>query len=132
MISEVGGTGSQRGVPERTHLGFVFERIMMERKFDGSDYDVAHICDMVMGFIGHGFPDGLVACAREINDVAKRLLKAKAHFMKGDRFCEQVVTDFLTQAEAIMKKHGFKDWKDGEYSLSMGYLASWMQRMCQE
>ena len=22
--------------------------------------------------------------------------------------------------------------KDGEYSLSMGYLASWMQRMCQE
>ena len=52
MISEVGGTGSQRGVPERTHLGFVFERIMMERKFDGSDYDVAHICDMVMGFIG--------------------------------------------------------------------------------
>ena len=52
MISEVGETGSQRGVPERTHLGFVFERIMMERKFDGSDYDVAHICDMVMGFIG--------------------------------------------------------------------------------
>ena len=106
--------------------------ILMERKFDYPDYDVAHICDMVMGFIGHGFPDGLVACAREINDVAKRLLKAKTHFMKGDRFCEQVVTDFLTQAETIMEKHGFKDWKDGEYSLSMGYLASWMQRMCQE
>ena len=35
------------------------------------------------------------------------------------------------QAETIMEKHGFKDWKDGEYSLSMGYLASWMQRMCQ-
>ena len=102
--------------------------IKMGRTFNPGDIELGHICDMVWGFIGHSFPEKLVMCAREIDQVAKKLLKAKGHYIKSDNMCNQVVTDFLKDACDIIEKHGFKDWEDGEYSIQMGYLEAWMKR----
>lgn len=103
--------------------------IKMERKFNMAEYDVAHICDMVNTFIGHGFPDELVACAREIEKLAKHTLPAKDLYVKSDTMCGHVVNSFLKRAEEIIEKHHYKNWKKGDYSLSLGYLGAWMKRL---
>ena len=116
---------------ERLHDGLQTaseHHIKKERLFSLANWEVGDICDMVMGFIGHGFPEKLVMCAREIDQVAKKLLKAKGHYMKSDKMCDQVVEDFLKDACDIINKHGFKDWEDGKYSIQLGYLEAWMKR----
>ena len=102
--------------------------IKMERTFNLASFEVAHICDMVFGMIGHGFPKELVACATEIHDLFKKKMRALGHYTKSEEGCEKLIDDFIPKAEEIIDKHGYKNWKDGEYSLPIGYLASWTQR----
>ena len=102
--------------------------ILMEKKFEMADFDVAHICDMVMGYIGHGFPDNLVDCAREINDVADELLPPYSKYIQNDKGCKKLLSLFLKKTDEIIKKHHLQTWNDGEYSLPLGYLHDWMRR----
>jgi hypothetical protein len=93
-----------------------------------NDYDLIHIADMVRGWIGHGFPDYLVECAKEVNAVAKELLPPGAKYVKSEKGCEKIVNAFLDKAEEIIKKHNLQTWDDGCYGLPLGYLHSWMKR----
>ena len=102
--------------------------ILLERKFEMASFDVAHICDMIMGFIGHEFPENLIKCAREIDALVYKTLPAKDLYEKSDTMCKNVVNSFLKKADKVIEKHGYKNWKDGEYSLSLGYLGEWMKR----
>ena len=102
--------------------------ILLESKFEMASFDVAHICDMIMGFIGHEFPENLIRCAREIDELAYKTLPAKDLYVKSDTMCKNVVACFLKRADKVIEKHGYKNWKTGEYSLSLGYLGEWMKR----
>ena len=102
--------------------------IQMEKKFMMADFDVAHICDMVMGYIGHDFPEDLVECAREINNVADELLPPFSKHIQNDKGCKKLLGSFLKKADEIIKRHHLQTWKDGEYSLPLGYLHDWMRR----
>ncbi len=101
---------------------------LMHRKFKPDELEVAHICDMIYAGIGHGFPDDLVACARELYDVAKRALPAKALYSKSDTLCDHVVKYFQKRADEVIDKHGCKTWLDGMYSLPLAYLGNWMKK----
>ena len=91
------------------------------------DVSIIQIADMVFGMIGHDFPEDLLACAKEINEVYKKLLPSGKKYNPTKYGCEKVVEKFLNQAEAIIKKYHLNTWKDGRFSLPMGYLQSWME-----
>lgn len=92
------------------------------------DVSVIQIADMVFGMIGHDFPEDLLACATEINEVYKKLLPSGKKYNPTEFGCEKVVEKFLNQAEAIIKKYHLDTWRDGRISLPMGYLQAWMER----
>ena len=100
----------------------------IEKSFNLARFDVAHICDMVFGMIGHGFPKELVKCATEIHHLFEKKMHALGHYTKSEKGCEKLIGDFIPEAIEIMDKYGYKDWKDGEYSISVGYLISWTKR----
>ncbi len=102
--------------------------ILAGKKFTFAESELANICDMIVGFINHQFPDDLVECAREVNRAAQKQLDANWKHVKSMEHCKQVVAEFLKEADGIIEKHGWKNWKDGEYSLPLGYLGSWMER----
>ena len=102
--------------------------IEMERKFSLVDLEVGHICDMVMGFIGHGFPDDLVACAQEIYQVVKEVLPRGNSYIKSDEGCQKMLEAFIPKTKDIIEKYGYKTWREGAYSLPLGYLESWICR----
>lgn len=102
--------------------------IKLERLFAPENHEVGHICDMVMGFIGHGFSDNLVACAQEINLVAKEALPRGRNYVKSEKGCQKMMEAFVKKAKDIIEKHGYKTWGDGTYSLPLGYLGAWMRR----
>ena len=99
----------------------------VERLVVLDDYDATHICDMVMGFIGHGFPQDLMSCASEIKRMARDLLRSKKSHTRSDKGCQKLLEEFVPKAEEIITKHGYKLWNDGQYSLPLGYLQSWME-----
>lgn len=101
--------------------------IKLERTFKMGDYDVAHLCDILKGFIGHNFPDDLVDCATEIAGVYRQALRALGHYIQSDEGCDQFVSDILPKAIEIIKKHDMMYWKEGEYSITVGYLISWLK-----
>jgi hypothetical protein len=117
---------------ERLHEGF---RIAAEHedlaweiaKKNKYDFNLTHIADMVMGMVGHGFPDYLVECAKEINAEAKKVLPS-GKFVRSKKGCEKVLDKFVPKAADIIKKHHLQTWEDGHYSLPLGYLQSWMAR----
>lgn len=102
--------------------------IKLERTFNLADYDIAHLCDIVRGFIGHGFHDDLVACATEIAGIYKKALQALGHYVQSEKGCDQFVGDILPQAIEIIKKHKLMYWKEGDYSVTIGYLVSWLKK----
>lgn len=102
--------------------------ILLENKFSIAELELGNICDMIIGFINHDYPDNLVACAREINQLAQKLLPAKGHHVKSHDHCMMVVMKFQKEAMTIIEKYGYKTWQDGMYSLPLGYLQSWMER----
>ena len=102
--------------------------IKLERLFAPANFEVGHICDMVMGFIGHGFSDDLVACAQEIYQVAKEVLPRGRNYVKSEKGCKRMLEAFVPKAKDIIEKHGYKTWADGDYSLPLGYLETWMKR----
>lgn len=102
--------------------------IKMGRTFSPAEIELGHICDMVMGFIGHGFPDELIACAHEIKNLVPARLPAKDLYVKSDTMCKHVVAHLQKEAETIIKKHGYKTWADGDYSLPLVYLSTWFRK----
>ena len=91
---------------------------------------VTHICDMVRSFIGHGFPDNLVACAREINDLLMKLYNPYDKTrIKSEKDYKKLMEKFIPKTVEIIKKYNEQMWNDGEYSLTMGYLEAWMYRL---
>lgn len=94
---------------------------------NNGDYDMVHICDMVMGMIGHGFPDYLVECAKEINTVVKKNFPS-GNYIQSDKGCSKLLEKIIPQAADIIKKHHLQTWRDGDYSLPLGYLQSWIAR----
>ena len=101
---------------------------LLEDKFSFAELELGNVCDMIMGFINHDYPDNLVDCAREINKLANSIMPAKDLYAKSDSLCKDVVACFQKQAAKIIEDHGCKTWKDGEYSLPLSYLGSWMTR----
>ena len=102
--------------------------ILMNRKYESAELDKAHLCDIIFGGIGHGFPKKLMRCASKVNDLANELIAERKNCRKSNKMRDRVVGSFVTRAEKMIDKYGYKDWEDGHYSLSLGYLASWMQR----
>ena len=94
---------------------------------NNGDYDMVHICDMVMGMIGHGFPDYLVECAKEINTVVKKNFPS-GNYIQSDKGCAKLLEKIIPKAADIIKKHHLQMWRDGDYSLPLGYLQSWIAR----
>ena len=101
----------------------------IEGKFSVDEYELGNVCDMIMGHIEHDFPDNLVECAREIYKLAINVMPAKDLYAKSKSLCEHVVASFEKQAAKIIEDHGCKTWNDGEYSLPLSYLGSWMERV---
>ena len=95
---------------------------------EGNNYDITHIADMVMGGIFHKFPDDLLACAKEIYEEYFRILPPYKKYVKNDKGCRKVLDEFIPKVVEIIKKHDLQTWKDGEYSLPIGYLETWMAR----
>ena len=58
----------------------------------------------------------------------QKLLKANKRHVKSKDHRLLVAAEFLKEADGIIEKHGYKYWKDREYSLPLGYLHSWMER----
>ena len=102
--------------------------ILLEKRFKLAELETGQICDMIMGFIGHGFPDDLVACAKEVKELSEKFLSHKDYRMKSDESCRIVVGGFLKAASEVIEKHGYKTWEYGTYSLPLAYLGSWMVR----
>ena len=102
--------------------------ILMERKFGLAELEVGHVCDLIMGYIGHGFPDELVACAREVPGVAKELLPTGRSVFRSKDAYKKSLGLFFDRILPITKKHGYDITKDKSYSLPVGYLASWFER----
>ena len=116
---------------QRLHKGFTeayeHESLACDvaRKNNG-DYDMVHIADMVMGFIGHGYPDRLVECAKEISAYVKKIFPS-GEYVPSEKGCDRLISKFIPKAEEIIKKHHLQTWDDGCYSLPLGYLFSWMK-----
>ena len=118
---------------ERLHEGF---RIAAEHedlaceiaKKNKYDFDLTHIADMVMGMVGHGYPDNLVNCAKEINGVALKLLPPGEKYVKCGKGCEKILIAFMREADEIIKKFHLQTWGDDDFSLPLAYLHDWMKR----
>ena len=95
---------------------------------NGRNYDITHICDMVMGGIFHNFPDDLVECAKEISKVADSILPPGKVYKKNDKHCNRLLGRFISKAEKIIKDHDQQYWEEGRFSLPLAYLVSWMER----
>jgi hypothetical protein len=89
--------------------------------------DVVYIVDMLRGFIGHGFPDNYVACAKECYRVYERL-KPKYRGIKSDKRRLEWQREVMTEIDKLCKKHKVKFSIDGEWTLSEGYLMDWLGR----
>lgn len=48
--------------------------------------------------------------------------------VKSDTMCKHVVAHLQKEAETIIKKHGYKTWADGDYSLPLVYLSTWFRK----
>lgn len=113
------------------HNGFkeaAEHEIKKERLFCLANWEVGDICDMVMGFIGHGFSDDLVACAQEIYQVGQEVLPRGRNYVKSEKGCQRMLEAFVPKAKDIIEKHGYMTWGEDTYSLPLGYLESWMKR----
>ena len=110
---------------------FEHEHLANTVAMENSDsFYVTHICDMVRSFIGHGFPDNLVACAREINDLAMKLNNPYDKTrIKSEKGYKKLMEKFIPKTVEIIKKYNEQTWNDGEYSLTIGYLEAWMNRL---
>jgi hypothetical protein len=103
--------------------------ILADRKFELSDYEIPHVCDMIMGFIGHGFHDDLVACAREVYAIARELVDPYERRMKSEKDFKKVMMEFFNRVIPITKKYGYDISGEKGYSVPIGYLQSWLKHM---
>lgn len=113
------------------HKGFKTasdHEIKMGRTFKPGNIELGQICDMAWGFIGHGFPEKLVACAKEIEELALQVLPQGKNRTKSDKVCQDMLKAFCSKAASIIEKYGYKDWSEGDYSIQLGYLSAWMYR----
>ena len=93
--------------------------------------DVIQIVDMLWGYIGHGFPDDYVACARECYEAYKKLPPDPTEEKNDEnqlKWARQVMTAF----EPIIKKHDVNLDFEGEWTLNEGYLMEWLRRKYDE
>lgn len=90
---------------------------------------LTHIADMVMGMVGHGYPENLVNCAMEIDAVAMKLLPPGKNYIKSDKDCKKILTAFIKKAKEIIKKYHLQTWEEGRFSLPLAYLHDWMKRL---
>ena len=101
--------------------------IIAYRKGVMHEPDVVYITDMLRGFIGHGFPDNYVACAKECYAVYERL-QPKYRGVKSDKKRLEWQREVMTEIDKICRKHKVKFTIDGEWTLSEGYLMEWLCR----
>lgn len=102
--------------------------ILIGRKFHVSDYEVPYVCDMIVGFIGHGYHDDLVACAREVYAVAKELVNPFERCPKSEKNFRKIMTEFFDRVIPITRKYGYDISDEKGFSVPIGYLSSWMER----
>ena len=58
----------------------------------------------------------------EANQLMEESLRCLARMM------EQIKLREIGKVVEIIKKHDMQTWKDGEYSMPIGYLETWMAR----
>jgi hypothetical protein len=117
------------------YLGHFYKGLKEAREHEITAYrkgvmqepNVVYIVDMLRGFIGHGFPDNYVACAKECYRVYERL-KPKYRGIKSDKRRLEWQREVMTEIDKLCKKHKVKFTIDGEWTLSEGYLMDWLGR----
>jgi len=96
-------------------------------KVGSINLEVAQFVDMLMGYIGHSFPENYVECARECLDAYEQ--------MPIDSVEDKCVDNFiswrrkvLNKFDDILKKHNIDITNKGDWSICEAYLVEWLGR----
>ena len=89
--------------------------------------EVAQFVDMLMGYIGHSFPENYVECARECLDAYEQIPIDPEEDKGVDSFnsWRRMV---LNKFDDILKKHNIDITNKGDWSIREAYLAEWLGR----
>ena len=93
----------------------------------GLEGEAVQVMDMVYGWVPHVFEEEVVATAREILEAANRLLPDELT-LRHDAGARAYINNVLKEAQQIAEKHDVDlDINDG-YSLTIGYMSTWLDR----
>jgi len=93
----------------------------------GLEGEAVHVNDMIYGWMPHVFEEEVVETAREILEAANRLLPDQLT-LRNDAGARAYINNVFKEAEQIAEKHDVDlDIHDG-YSLTIGYMETWLER----
>ena len=96
-------------------------------KVGASNLEVTEFVDMLIGYIGHNFPDNYVACARECVKAYEQT-PIDADEDKNDENFISWRRKVLDKFDAILNKHEIDITNKGEWCIREGYLVEWLGR----
>lgn len=107
-------------------MGVVAHHYEESRKW-GLEGEAVHVNDMIYGWVPHVFEEEVVETAHEILEAANRLLPDELT-LRNDASARAYITNVFKEAEQIAEKHDVDlDVHDG-YSLTIGYMETWLER----
>ena len=90
----------------------------------GIDRECGSIVDSLCGTLMHDYPEQMVACAKELQQLSTSLLpKDRASMSRKKRHDWRFAT--LDACDPILKKYGI-DLDTKEYNISMNYIMDWL------
>ena len=93
----------------------------------GLEGEAVQVNDMIYGWMPHVFEEEVVVTAREILDAANRLLPDELT-LRNNAGARAYINQVFKEAQQIAEKHDVDlDIHDG-YSLTIGYMETWLER----
>lgn len=89
------------------------------------DFDVAIIADMLWGGINHNYPDNLVNCAKEVNELIKKMKPKVAKQVNDYRLGWQ--RKVIQEIKNICEKYEVDFPIYDEYTIQEGYMMEWLK-----
>lgn len=98
---------------------------MASKKGLDKDFDVAIIADMLKGGINHNYPDNLVNCAKEVNELVKKMTPKVAKKGNENRLGWQ--RKVMREIKNICDKYNIDFPIYGRWTIQEGYMMEWLK-----